>query len=266
MMNMRKVFTSLVISFTATVWLMVGHSQAEAGHRLMYKFKPNQQWVKTDRYETHSEAMGFKTVSRHTTVVKYQVKPAKKTGWVALEGSIVSNTTQMDDQAPQDLGVLQGIKYTAIVHTTGDTRQIEVSGGDAAARLSAEAHKVSVFWFPELPEEALQLGDEFDWVQNMAIKDPSGMSITTATKWSFLLEEVDSGLAYFSIKSRSKTQTQSAMGGATMPSVNKGEGIFDLKEGMWVEWRLKGKMDMSSIPGMGEMKAFMINKMSMERR
>jgi hypothetical protein len=262
MMNTRKVFITLLLS---VVWFAISDAQAATGHRLAYQFKPNQQWIKTDLYETHSEAMGFKTVTRNTTVVKYQIQPAKKKGWVTLEGSIASNTTQMDDQPPQDLGVLRGIKYTADVHTTGDTRQIAISGGDNdAARLSAEAHKVSVFWFPELPEDALQPGDEFEWVQNMAIKDPSGMSITVATKWSFVLDEVEKGLAYFSITSRSKTQMQSAMGGAAMPSINKGEGIFDLNEGMWIEWRLKGKMDMSTIPGVGEMKAFIVNKMTMK--
>lgn len=265
MITKRNFFISSLV-FVATGILAVSLSQAAAGHKLAYKLKPNQHWIKTDRHETHSEAMGFKTVSRHTTVIKYHIKPGKKTGWVVLEGSIVSNTTQMDDQPPQDFGVLQGIKYSANVHTSGDTRQIEVSGGDKATRLSADAHKVSVFWFPDLPEDPLLPGDEFDWKQNMAIKDPGGMSITVATKWRFLLEDVDQGLAYFSIQSQSKTQTQAAMGTASMPSVNKGEGIFDLKEGMWVEWRLKGKMDMSAIPGVGAMKAFTVNKMTMERR
>ena len=264
MMNKRKYFVSLAILLLGV--LVVNISWADAGHKLAYKFKPKQKWIKTDLYETHSEAMGFKTVSRHTSVIKYQVKPAKKTGWIVLEGSVVSNTTQMDDQPAQDLGVLQGIKYSANVHSTGDTRQMEITGGSDTARLSAEAHKISVFWFPELPEDALQPGDEFDWVQNMATKDPSGMSITVATKWTFLLEDVDKGLAYFSIQSRSKTQTQSAMGAASMPSVSKGEGIFDLNEGMWLEWRLKGQMDMSAIPGMGEMNAFMVNKMTMEQQ
>ena len=103
MMKLQK----LIITFLAVACFSITDAQAATGHRFAYKFKPNQQWIKTDLYETHSEAMGFKNVTRNTTVIKYQVKPANKKGWVRLEGSVASNTTQMDDQPPQDMGVLR---------------------------------------------------------------------------------------------------------------------------------------------------------------
>jgi hypothetical protein len=70
----------------------------------------------------------------------------------------------------------------------------------------------------------------------------------------FTLEEVSQGLAFFSVKERSVTRTGGSMGASSETKMaGKGEAIFDLKQGMWLELteKFRAKVQLGSIPGMG---------------
>ena len=98
-----------------------------------------------------------------------------------------------------------------------------------------------MFWFPELTEEPLQPGDEFEDKRTQGIKDPN-MTYTSRTRRVFVLEDVSQGLAYFSTKERHTGKTSTAMGATEYGSSGKGESIFDLKAGMWIEFITKYKI------------------------
>ena len=134
----------------------------------------------------------------------------------------------------------------------------------------ADAWKNAVFWFPELPEEGLGPGDEFDITRKMGMGGSGmGMQSQTISKQVFTLEKVANGLAYFTVKDRSITRTKGMAGGkADTKTVGKGETVFDLGIGMWTDLTVKSrsKVNMSSIPGMSNMsqEVLSINKYEME--
>jgi len=134
-------------------------------------------------------------------------------------------------------------------------------------KIMAESLKPSVFWFPELREEALQPGDEFEDKRSHGFKDPN-MASSTQTRKVFVLEDISVGLAYFSTKERHATK-MSTMGGAMDgSSTGKGEIIFDLKEGMWIELTTQSKMKFSgAMMGGGEgQEMLMTEKVVLQRR
>ena len=105
--------------------------------------------------------------------------------------------------------------------------------GKAPARVNPELSAV-------LPS-AFRPGDEFEDKRTQGIKDPN-MTYTSRTRRVFVLEDVSQGLAYFSTKERHTGKTSTAMGATEYGSSGKGESIFDLKAGMWIEFITKYKI------------------------
>ena len=100
-----------------------------------------------------------------------------------------------------------------------------------------------------------------------------GFGAQIMSKTVYVLEEVSEGLAYFSIKQRSVSKTSGAMGtAADTKSAGKGEAIFDLKEGMWLEFTTKSRhnVSMGNIPGAGTAPGnntvLAVNKITMEKQ
>ena len=171
---------------------------------------------------------------------------------------------------------LSKLRFTADVHSSGEIRNIQYSGnvmpdlGDNSAQMTPqmkemitqsykmipEAYKNSVFWFPEVPEDKLKIGDEFDVQRKMGMGGSgSAMQMESVSKQVFTLEYVSQGLAYFSVKQRSVTKAGGSMGGSSKTKIaGKGEAVFDLKQGMWLELteKSRAKVKIAGLAGMGE--------------
>ena len=87
----------------------------------------------------------------------------------------------------------------------------------------------------------------------------------------FSLDDVSEGLAYFTVRDRSITKTKGVAGGrSATKTAGKGETVFDIQEGMWLDLTVKSrtKMNMSGMPGMQDMNQEMlqISKFEVERK
>ena len=172
---------------------------------------------------------------------------------------------------------LSKMVFTADMHTSGEIRNIQHSGNPLppvqvegnrispemattmaqSNQMMAEAWKQAVFWFPELPDERLVPGDEFDVIHKMNMGGGHmGMQSQTVVKQVFSLEEVRSGLAYLTVREKAISKSSGIAGGKTQTkSAGKGDTVFDLKKGMWLDLTVKTrmKMNLSNIPGFGKM-------------
>ncbi len=137
-------------------------------------------------------------------------------------------------------------------------------------------------WLPALPRNRLKVGDGFEHDYRY-----NSEQMSSKRHDEYYLDEVANGLAYFSVESKEiivhKFQQpdpaqmggmQGMMpqqGGGSMTITYKGEGtaIFDLKEGMFIEWEVKRAYDMptSSMMGMTtRMRGVVRERWELERR
>ncbi len=233
-----------------------------ADYKFRYNLKPGQTWVVTDTTQVVSEAMGVKSTTRTKRTVKYDVKKGPKSGWVTLSAAVTSLSSKTDDSPASNQDVLKGMVFKADVHVSGEVRNYSFSGGDPRmAKYMGPMMEPAMFWFPEFPEDSLAVGDEFDVTIKTATPGMEGMGGAGAMKWAtkdtYVLEDVKKGLAYFSIKSRTKMDA----GGMDVKVAAKGEAIFDMREGMWIEVNTKSK---SAMQGMGG-EALTIQKLEIEK-
>ena len=123
------------------------------------------------------------------------------------------------------------------------------------AGMMGDMYLQMVFWFPEFPEEPLSVGDEFEEKKRLKMGSAArGFGSQTLIKTAYVLEEVSKGLAYFSVRQRAVSKTSAAMGTtAKTKTAGKGDAIFDLKEGMWLEFTTKSRhnVSMGTFPGAG---------------
>ena len=279
----------LVISIALAAVLSVSSSALGGSYNFSYQVRPGQSWMATQSSQTETTFMGNKTVTRTKTIIEYEVSKGPKKGWVSLEAGIKGHSSASGSSGQMDLSKM---RFTADMHRSGDIRNIKHSGSplppmdtgggemspemaamyEQSAKMMADAWKNAVFWFPELPEDALEPGDEFDVVRKMGMgSSTAGMQMESVSKQIFSLEDVSQGLAYFSVKERSLTKTGGTMGSKTeTKTAGKGEAIFDLEQGMWIELTEKSRirMQLGNMAGMGGgiPDALSINKYTMERR
>jgi hypothetical protein len=249
-----------------------------ASVRLSYGLAPGQIWLGTLSSQSETEYSGKKDVHRSKTTIQYAVAAGPKRGWVTLTARILS---QQIPGAEGGGGMdLSGITFFADMHESGEIRNIRHEGSalpPGAAdmpeqmkqmmaqsfNMVADAWKQAVFWFPELPEAPLSPGDEFDVTRKTGMGGAGAMiQSQTLSKQVFTLEDVSAGLAYFSVKERSVTKTTGAAGGRSeTQSASRGETVFDLNSGMWVDMVVKSKANvgMSGVTGMGNMDQDVVN-------
>ena len=255
------------------------------GCKLTYKLAPGQKWTCSFASKNESNVMGQKNVNQSKMVYDYTVSKGPKTGWVTMTAQIISGGAggQMD---------LSKLRFIADIHSSGEIRNIHYTGNvmpDMGANMDQmtpemkkmmqdsykmipEAYKNGVFWFPEVPEGKLEVGDEFDVQRKMGMGGSgSGIKMETVSKQVFTLEDVSKGLAYFSVKERSVTKSGSPMGGSSETKIaGKGKAIFDLEQGMWLELteKSRAKVNLGGVPGMGKQDYDMniILKYEMERK
>lgn len=263
---MKKIASvTLVVLFL----FAVNSPAAAGGWKLTYKLAPGQNWTCSFASKNESNVMGQKNVSQSRMAYEYTVSKGPKAGWVTMTAQIISGGAgvHMD---------LSKLRFMADVHSSGEIRNIRYTGnvipdmGESANqmtpemkkmmedsyRMIPEAYKNGVFWFPEVPEEKLDRGDEFDVERKMGMgSSGSGMQMETVSKQVFTLEDVSKGLAYFSLKERSVTRSGSSMGGSSETKIaGKGKAIFDLDQGMWLELteKSRAKVNLGRLPGMGK--------------
>lgn len=274
-----------VLSLVALSLSLHPATAAAASTRLVYKMAPGQVWVTTLASQSESSFMGKKDVQRTKTVIEYRVSKGPKKGWVRLTARILKQSSPSDEGGG---GIdMSKLKFTAEMHRSGELRNIETSGSvmpqnknagaqekammAQSSKMMADAWKNAVFWFPELPEEKLAVGDEFEQTRRTTMGGGMGMESKTVSKQVFTLEEISGGMAYFSVKDRSVTETKGMAGGKSgVKTGGKGETVFDIKGGMWTDMTLKSrsKVKMSNIPGLGGLtqESLNISKFRMERR
>ena len=150
------------------------------GITLQYKLKPGQKWVCTLVSKNETNTMGQKSVNSQRTTIVYKVLKGKKKDWVLLKAQIKASAK--DKESGMDMSRMH---FSADMHKSGELRHIKVSGNPMQlpssdmpqemkqmmaqqGEMIGEMYKNAVFWFPELPEESLEVGDEFEVERVMA--------------------------------------------------------------------------------------------------
>ena len=222
---------------------------ALAGQRFAYRFDEGDTWKMSERSDTTTEMMGTKMVQRAKRLTVYKVARDQGKGWVRMAAQIISqknwdNTGQVNEMNP-----LADMQFSADVHKIGVVKNYKFSGGNPQmAQMVGPAMKPSIFFFPEFPEEALELGDEFDSVIRFEMPGMMGMGgMKSVTKLTYTLEDISDGLATFSIKQRMKMKGS----GMDIKSGGKSEAVFDLNQGLWVEHETVTKSAVEKGPGAG---------------
>lgn len=224
--------------------------------QLRYGFSPGQQWE--CKRMTHMEfmVMGKKQVQRQKHTLLYTVSKGQKKGWVRLTARYIDPPAKTRENR-YAMGQYD-LVFTADFHPSGDTRNIKVEGADKPVndatlspqekmamaqtrKMLAQSLTPVVFWFPELTGDPMEPGDEFEERRTHGIKDPN-MTAKSKSRVTFILEEISDGLAYFTTKERLASRTTTMGGAMDSKSAGKGETIFDLKSGMWIEYVSKRKM------------------------
>jgi hypothetical protein len=262
-----------------------------APYGLKYKLAPGQRWVAKMLSQSETTFMGNKNVTKTKTVIEYKVTKGPKKGWVSLVARIKSQKNEAGENIADRIGLTR-IEFRADMHSSGEIRNIHSEGRvsiprggntenlppemaammQQSANFMAEVWKNAVFWFPELPEDKLEPGDEFEVTKKMGAGSAgAGLQTQTLTKQVFTLEDVSDGLAYFSVKERSLTKTKGVMGGKSeTKSLGKSKAMFDLKEGMWVEFvtKYRSKVQLGGGSPMGQSASEVLNvtKYEMEKQ
>jgi len=277
----------LIVFFTVVAWAFITPAVTAGPVHFQYKLSPNQVWIGTMSSQTETTFMGKKDINRSKSIIEYRVSKGPKRGWVSLKAKIKSQKTSSGQSGGQM--DLSKITFFADMHTSGEIRNIRHEGNPMpppdpsmppemkamyaqSSNMMAEAYKNAVFWFPEIPEDGIEPGDEFDVTRKMGMGGGGmGMQSQTVMKQVFTFEEIVEGLAYFTVKDRSVTKTKGIAGGkADTKTAGKGETVFDIEIGMWTDLTVKSrsKVNMSGVPGMANMsqEVLSITKYEMEQK
>ena len=258
----------LFLAFTLTPSLVIA-----GGVRLRYGFTPGQKWECIRKTQMIFKSMGGNHVERKNHTILYTVAKGPKKNWVRL----TAQYTNPPPRTPENQFTLgrYDLVFSADVHKSGNISNIQVQGTDKANndpsippqhkkvmvqnnKELAQILKPEVFWFPELPEHPLEPGDEFEEKRTHDIKNLN-MTGQSKTRTVFALYDVSEGLAYFETKTRHTSKVKTPGGKMDYGSSGKGDIIFDLNKGMWIELVNKWKTNYS-----GDMEMMSISKITME--
>ncbi|UCG78479.1 MAG: hypothetical protein JSV21_01190 [Nitrospirota bacterium] len=232
-------------------------------YKFSYKLDHGDVLMAKEASEMRSSVMGTESVTRTKRTVRYKVSKGPKKGWVKMSAEVLSQVNQMDKEPANRQNTLKGMVFVASVHKSGEVRDYKFSGGDPQiAQYVGPAMKYAIFRFPEFPETALDIGDEFDVVQKMEMPGMQGIGgMKATTKLTYTLEDVNKGLAYFSVRSRTSMEGS----GMEMKDAGKSEAIFDMKEGMWIEHETRSKSQIAAGFGSGGY-TVNVSKMEIEKK
>jgi hypothetical protein len=266
---MKRLIFFVLITFA--IGLCCRDAAAES-QRLHYRMAPGQIWVAVMSTQNEFTFMGSEEVNRSKTIFEYKVTEGPKSGWISLTGNIIAMSSDQDGGQMD----MSSLSFSADMHESGELRNISYEGsvlppmqGDAEelppelaamyegfTDMIAEAWVNAVFWFPELPDYALEIGDEFEVTEKFQMgNEAGGMQVKSVSKQVFTLEDLSEGLAYFTVRERAVTTSSAAMGGSSdTKTAGKGEAIFDVRAGMWLELSTKSlsQVTFEGTPGVGD--------------
>ncbi|GBE00149.1 hypothetical protein BMS3Abin07_02196 [bacterium BMS3Abin07] len=256
---MRRLYVTLFGLLVVITWVA---SASAKDYRFQYKLKAGDVWVAKDISQVRTEVMGTKSSTRTKRTIVYKVKRGPKRGWVTVEATIKSQASRTDNGPMNRGNSMAGMIFRVDMHKSGEIRNYKFSGGNSqTAQYIGPAMKVAMFGFPEFPADPLQVGDEFDAVLRMEMPGIKGTrGVQSITKFTYTLEDVSKGFAYFSVKQRTKIKAS----GMDIKDAGKGEAVFDIKEGMWIELETKSRSRVAAGIGSGGY-TLRVSKMTMKK-
>ncbi|HKI61267.1 MAG TPA: hypothetical protein VKA31_03145 [Mariprofundaceae bacterium] len=249
---MKYILLSLGWILSATIACSAG---AAGSCQMSYKVQPGQIWVSEVTSQFKSTAAEAEAMPPTRFSVRYRILKGDRRGWVKVEAKFIAHSAQVEGGPDYTK-----LTYTADMHRSGELRNVAHTGSampplpkeqmDAlppqyAAMMAqsndmmAKGLQTGVFWFPELPENQLSVGDSFDDVQKSDLGNSAMMQVQTVVKTEYTLEDVSQGLAYFSVRQRSQSKVSGMGSKMDTRAVGKADAIFDLEQGMWVEMTTK---------------------------
>ena len=228
------------------------------------------------------KSMGGNHVERKNHTILYTVAKGPKKNWVRL----TARYTNPPPRTPENQFTLgrYDLVFSADVHNSGNISNIQVQGVDKVSndpsippqhkkamvqikKEEAQRLQSEVFWLPKLPETPMGPGDEFEEKGTRGVKNPN-MTEQSKTRTVFTLYDVREGLAYFEAKTRHTSKVKTSVGNMDYGSSGKGELIFDLEEGMWIEsvreWKTKYPGGM--VGQNQDIEQFSMEKITMDRK
>jgi hypothetical protein len=233
------------------LWL-AATAAAEPPLRLRYGWSPDQTWHTTHHSIRETRLRGEVQRDRGIARFEYRVLGAEPEGALRLEAALLSQETA-DGISPLDFSA---IAFSAQIDAQGRLRGAHYEIGEAQPpvvegvapdpiafrqmlRQVASAWRGAVFWFPELPERALAVGDSFvvDEARSLAETEP-GVSMRIHSSRTYRLLAVEAGVARFRVEEVSTVDAATAQSGIASEQRAEGEALFDLGLGMWTRQEL----------------------------
>lgn len=213
-----------------------------------YGWKTGQVWRATHTITRDMRMGDVRDTDGGVARFEYRVVPSGVAGLVKLEATMLSQTTAAG-ASPFDFS---GIRYTAILDQRGAIRGAHYKLGDAEPpalpgvekdpvafrqmlRNVAEAWLPAVYWFPELPEKPLEIGEAYERDQSQPIggTDP-GVTMRMVETRTLSLREVDGDRAIFGLTIDSRVDASTAQSSIASSRDAEGTVVFDLGLGMCV--------------------------------
>jgi len=218
---------------------------------LRYGWSPGQIWRATQRIVRETRLPGNLQSDRGVAEFEYRVQGDPEST-LRLESRLLSQETAAG-VSPLDFSA---IAFSAQIDTQGRLRGAHYEIGEAqppavegvapdpiafrqVLRQVASAWRGAVFWFPELPDRPLALGDSFvvDEARSLAESEP-GVSMRMRATRTYRLLALEGQVARFRIEETSQVDAATAESGIASEQRAEGEALFDLALGMWTRQEL----------------------------
>ncbi|RPI79920.1 MAG: hypothetical protein EHM45_01000 [Desulfobacteraceae bacterium] len=251
-MKKSLIFGIAFLWLTGSVWA--------APYVFSYILKPGNQWTATVTSQTEIRSQDQKELIRSKTLIEYRVLQGIDPAWFMVAARVRSRTDYTGRSPQTDVNLYQTL-FQADMHVSGDLRNVAYQMGTSSLHPPAfsrtapglstqetgpfydfmEQWQEMVFWFPVFPNTELKPGHSFEITQKRFMTDSDNQWQTRGlVKQILTLESVQNGLAVFSVQDRSAGITDAGFGSNTgTRSLTKAQAVFDLRQGMWVEWTSK---------------------------
>lgn len=264
--------------------LLLAPAHAAAGTEsilLRYGLANGQRWSAVQTIARETTLSGTTQSDEGVARFAYQVSETEVPGRLRFDARMLSQSVD-GEESPLDFSA---IEYQAAldrrgtrvgVHfVLGEAEPPEVPGmeRDPVAfrqmlRQIAEAWLDSIYWLPELPEGALEIGDSFVIGDRNDVggTDP-GVRMEMASKTTYTLREVSGRRARFELEIRSTVDAATAQSAIESRRHGAGEALFDLDLGMWVRHEVRSEYRgvFSGAPGgAGDVSALTVTTIEMK--
>jgi hypothetical protein len=215
---------------------------------LRYGLEAGQRWTASQTIERTTHILGESQSDRGVAHFRYAVESAPVAGHVSLVAHMLSQEMS-GGESPFDFSQ---IRFLAFSDPRGTMRGVHFEIGNDAEppdvpgiekdpvayremlRRFATAWSDSVFWLPELPEQALSVGESFTIGDRGDVggSDP-GVAMEMTSKRTYTLDRIEGPIAHFSIRLQSTVDAATAKSSVESEQRALGTAAFDLDAGMW---------------------------------